>query len=98
MRWKQRRVNEYSARSIIKRVFGEDDQEKERDLRAVMESENMYIQLYSDKTFLNRLAYCFLFPIVLVIAPFQWLAYGDFGFSVNDRVGRFCLKLLGEYK
>ena len=98
MRFKQRRVAEYSARSIIKNVFGEYDEQKIKDLKAILESESMYVQVYSKKTISNRLAYCLLLPPLLILAPFQWILYGGFGLSVNHVLGRFCLKLIGEYK
>jgi len=40
------------------------------------------------RTLFNRINLLWVFPLFLVMSPFQWMFYGDTGFRLDSSIGR----------
>lgn len=75
-----------SAEDLVKVLFDEDGRSSEFIVKSYYD--------YSERTFINRLNILWVWPTMLIIAPFQYLITGNIGVNRNTKIGRIVERLV----
>ena len=93
-------VEDYRKKSILNDATKQlgDNFSAEYLLEYLLEGSEYSIRKYkhTNKSIFNRINMLWVYPLFLMMAPFQWLLCGDTGFKRESRVGRildFLVKL-----